>query len=446
MDKHAVYGLRDAGRCWWSVGAAFMTHLFTHGVVYSYGLLFRRLEADFMVSKAATSWISSTTTGCLYLAGPLASALSLRLGNRKVAILGAILSSAGCFVTVFVRDIRLLYVTLGVTTGVGYGLIYIPAVVEVTLNFERHRAVACGVALAGAGGGAFVMGPVLEASLEHYGWRGSTLLLSGLLLNCIPCALAFRDMPLLERLAPRRVFEQEIEVVHGETGMKHIQLYTNDKGDPKESSAVDTAQLYTDDKSDAPECAVGDIAFEIKAEKEDMLPKANGNLQDIVAENRSWHLIFRIFDLLRKPSLAIWYSVQMAILFGFYSPFMLLPSKAIADGLSGWQAAWVISAMGLSTVVGRVVLGFLADTLHNWRIFIYKTAVVLTGVDIMMFAFTKSFPSMITCAVFYGFTTGFLFDVTGDYLVPFILSGAVVAGGGLLLCVALRPTHRQTKP
>jgi hypothetical protein len=46
--------------------------------------------------------------------------------------------------------------------GVGFGLIYLPAIVCVSMYFEKKRAFATGIAVCGSGLGTFVMAPVSQ--------------------------------------------------------------------------------------------------------------------------------------------------------------------------------------------------------------------------------------------------------------------------------------------
>jgi hypothetical protein len=61
----------DSRWSWVVAMAAFLAHLITHGIVYSFGILFLTLQENFKGTKAELSWIPSLTTGCLYLIGVL---------------------------------------------------------------------------------------------------------------------------------------------------------------------------------------------------------------------------------------------------------------------------------------------------------------------------------------------------------------------------------------
>ena len=44
--------------------------------------------------------------------------------------------------------------------GLGFGLIYLPAIVSVSMYFEKKRAFATGIAVCGSGFGTFIFAPV----------------------------------------------------------------------------------------------------------------------------------------------------------------------------------------------------------------------------------------------------------------------------------------------
>ena len=59
-------------------------------------------------------------------------------------------------------SIVILYFTVGVLTGLGFGLIYLPAIVSVSIYFEKKRAFATGIAVCGSGLGTFLFAPLTK--------------------------------------------------------------------------------------------------------------------------------------------------------------------------------------------------------------------------------------------------------------------------------------------
>ncbi|KFM70019.1 Monocarboxylate transporter 9, partial [Stegodyphus mimosarum] len=88
-----------------------------------------------------------------------------------------------------------LCLTFGVIGGIGFGFIYLPAIVTVGFYFERRRALATGLAVCGSGVGTFLMAPFVQFLLSHYDWRGTMLILAGVVLNCAIFGSLFRPLP-----------------------------------------------------------------------------------------------------------------------------------------------------------------------------------------------------------------------------------------------------------
>ena len=64
--------------------------------------------------------------------------------------------------SVAATSILVLYFTIGVLTGLGFGLIYLPAIVSVSIYFEKKRAFATGIAVCGSGLGTFIFAPLTK--------------------------------------------------------------------------------------------------------------------------------------------------------------------------------------------------------------------------------------------------------------------------------------------
>jgi MFS family permease len=82
------------------------------------------------------------------------------------------------------NSVAMLMVTYGIVGGIGFGLIYLPAIVSVGYYFEKKRALATGIAVCGSGFGTFVFAPLAAMLLEHYDWKGANLILAGIIFNC----------------------------------------------------------------------------------------------------------------------------------------------------------------------------------------------------------------------------------------------------------------------
>lgn len=193
-SEETIFLPPDGGWGWIVVFSSFMIHVIADGVMYTFGIFYVEFLKYFRESKGVTAWIASIMIGVVFTVGPIASALTNKYGCRLVAIAGSILSSFGLFVSIFTPNVIFLYFTIGICTGTGIGLMYLPAIVCVTCYFEKKRAFATGIAVCGSGFGTFALAPLTEWLVEYYGWKGAMMIISGLLLNCSVFGSLFRPL------------------------------------------------------------------------------------------------------------------------------------------------------------------------------------------------------------------------------------------------------------
>lgn len=96
----------------------------------------------------------------------------------------------------------------------GFGLIYLPAIVSVTMYFEKKRSLATGIAVCGSGFGTFIFAPLITLLLKEYGWRGAMLIISSVLLECIIFGALFR--PLEDKKPKKERSEIILKAVEGQ--------------------------------------------------------------------------------------------------------------------------------------------------------------------------------------------------------------------------------------
>ncbi|XP_016995684.2 monocarboxylate transporter 12 [Drosophila takahashii] len=186
----------DGGWGWVVVFGSFMIHIVTDGMTYSFGIFYNEFLDYFNEGKGYTAWIASIMVGVTFSSGPISSSFVNRYGCRAVTIAGAILAASCIIVSMFAQNVLTLIITIGFGTGLGFGLIYLPAIVSVTQYFEAKRSLATGIAVCGSGFGTFVFAPLTEYLIGNYGWRGAMLIIGGIVLNCIIFGAMFRPLEL----------------------------------------------------------------------------------------------------------------------------------------------------------------------------------------------------------------------------------------------------------
>jgi hypothetical protein len=133
------------------------------------------------------------------LAGPIMSNLVDKYGCQKMTMIGGVFGCAGFVLSSISNNVEILFITFGVISGLGLGVIYVTAVVSIAFWFESKRTFATGIGASGTGLGTFLYAPFTHWLIENYGWRGATLILGGTLLNfCVFGALMIDPEWLIE--------------------------------------------------------------------------------------------------------------------------------------------------------------------------------------------------------------------------------------------------------
>jgi len=201
----------DGGWGWWVVFASFMIHIVADGITYSFGIFLVALIDKFNADRGYASLIPSILVGITLGAGPIASSFVNKYGCRTVTIMGAIIAAGGLALSMFATSITYLFFSVGVCTGFGFGLIYLPAIVSVSMYFEKKRAFATGIAVCGSGLGTFIMAPVTEGLITALGWEYAILITACLVLSCIAFGCLMRPLESSQASASKKDEQPEEE-------------------------------------------------------------------------------------------------------------------------------------------------------------------------------------------------------------------------------------------
>ena len=77
----------------------------------------------------------------------------------------------------------------------GFGLIYLPAIVSVSMYFEKKRAFATGIAVCGSGLGTFLMAPLVHELIDRHGWEKAIVITGAIVLLCVLLGALLRPIP-----------------------------------------------------------------------------------------------------------------------------------------------------------------------------------------------------------------------------------------------------------
>ncbi|XP_070557963.1 monocarboxylate transporter 12-like [Ptychodera flava] len=114
-------------------------------------------------------------------------------------MIGVLLCSAGLFISGFVLNVMMLYITISCLMYFGLTLSYLPTFTLLGKYFQKRHGLANGLATAGYGLGVMGLPPICQLLIQRYGWRGTFIILSGMSANLCVAAALLRPLPTKEK-------------------------------------------------------------------------------------------------------------------------------------------------------------------------------------------------------------------------------------------------------
>ncbi|VDI16709.1 Hypothetical predicted protein [Mytilus galloprovincialis] len=175
---------KDTGWAWIiSLGATLHVFILI-GTAKSFGLFF----VEFLWFYDTNSSILSGMLAAQTLTVSLSSLFVLNigsklLGNRRLIIIGGLISFSGYLLSAFSPNIGVLVLSQSVLYGVGCACTTGPVFVVLNTYFEKHLGFANSFAYVGGSIGSLVWPVIIRKLLDSYGLQGALLVVSALILN-----------------------------------------------------------------------------------------------------------------------------------------------------------------------------------------------------------------------------------------------------------------------
>lgn len=165
--------VQEAGRFygWYIVGAGFLISFIGMGTRYSYGVFVKSLDADFGMTRAATSGVFSLYMILACLIAIMGGWALDRYGPRKIGILMGIFTGLSLLSASQARAAWQLLITYSLFLSLGTGAVYGVANSTTSRWFVAKRGIAVGITSAGGGVGAIVLAPFAAYLISSFDWR-----------------------------------------------------------------------------------------------------------------------------------------------------------------------------------------------------------------------------------------------------------------------------------
>lgn len=380
----------DGGWGWAVVVGAFISIGFSYAFPKSITVFFKEIEVIFNATTSEVSWISSIMLAVMYAGGPISSILVNKYGSRPVMIAGGCLSGCGLIAASFCNTVQELYLCIGVIGGLGLAFNLNPALTMIGKYFYKKRPLANGLAMAGSPVFLSTLAPLNQAFFGIFGWRGSFLILGGLLLNCCVAGSLMRP------IGPEQGKVEKLK--------------------SKES-------LQEAGKSDANTDLIGGSP---KEEKLSFFQTINKFLD---------------LSLFTHRGFLLYLSGNMVMFFGLFTPLVFLSNYGKSKHFSSEKSAFLLSILAFVDMVARPSMGLAANT--RWirpRVqYFFAASVAANGVCHLLAPLSTTYVGFCIYSGVFGFAFGWLSSVLFETLMDLVGPQRFSSAVGLVTIVECCP-------
>ncbi|XP_012585533.1 PREDICTED: monocarboxylate transporter 1 [Condylura cristata] len=394
----------DGGWGWAVLVGAFISIGFSCAFGKSVSVFYKEIEDLFNASTSDVSWISSIMFAVMYAGGPISSVLVNKYGSRPIMMAGGCLSGCGLVAASFCNTVQGLYVCIGLIGGLGLAFNLNPALTMIGKYFYKKRPLANGLAMAGSPVFLSTLAPLNQVLFNVFGWRGSFLILGGLLLNCCVAGSLMRPIGPPATSAGSEKLKQSLQEAGKSDAKKEL-------GDAKKEAG------------DANTECNGRIHRE---EKQSAFQKVNKFLD---------------LSLFTHRGFLLYLSGNVIMALGLGTPLVFLNSYAKSQHFPHEKAAFLLSILAFVDMVARPAMGLVANT--RWirpRVqYFFAASCIANGVCHMLAPLSTTYLHFCVYAGFLGFAFGWLSSVLFETLMDLVGPQRFPSAVGLVTIVECCP-------
>ncbi len=192
--KHLYYG--------WVIVLITTCVLATQGLIfYSFGIFLKPLTAEFNWERGALSAALSMNGVVAGLLAIFIGRLSDKYGPRLLVTANGLLTGMAFLLLSQISSLWQVYLIWGLPMGIAGGCAFIPLISTIPRWFAKNRGIAMGIATTGFGLGGIIAPPLAQWLISGYGWRQTYIILGLIILIIItPLAQFMKHSPQRIRL------------------------------------------------------------------------------------------------------------------------------------------------------------------------------------------------------------------------------------------------------
>ena len=308
-------------------------------------------------------------------------------------------------------------------------MVFTAAYIIVSQYFDKKKGKAMAFATVGSGVGSVVLSPGISVLVDRYAFPGAMIILSALMLNNLVSAALY--WPLKKGADKRRTSRSQTAA---ETADEKVVL-VGDKTSFDESDVKrDASRSLGAGEYDKVIVVADSIDSSGTAFKRTV--STNSNTPDASTTHAHWRCSCSKYGRLLKNRTFLLYSVQimcMQVCIPVYLIFLV--DFAAENGTGRMHATFILSLMGVSDMVGRILFGFVfdLDCIRGRRPKLHSVFGIAFGASTAVVMFTPSYAGLLATAVAVGLTESVVHGQRATVATQLVSSADMSSAIGLMI-------------
>ena len=194
---------------WLTVFAACLVFFDTWGLVQAFGAYQSYYTTGLLrtYNASSISWIGTIQAFLLVFIGFITGPILDQGHLRPMVIVGGCMTVFAIMMLSLAQNYWQILLTQSICLGLGSGILFTPALAQVTVSFNKHRPIALGCSMIGSGLGGIVYPIVFDQLEPRIGFAWATRVIAFIVLATLTPAVAILAWKKIPKKPPRSLFD-----------------------------------------------------------------------------------------------------------------------------------------------------------------------------------------------------------------------------------------------